>query len=504
MARVFRSKGFRSLAIALGIVAFGGILAWRVMQPKIRLATLEQIRSVVPKELLVETPSDPAAVKRYLSLTALIQSIDAKELGSVSNYSSMPPGSSRSAFGGPGGSSSTPEKPENDQQFADVERLWKNHPIVWSKLKALVDDGSIQRPPVDPKRADGFTDSVSMKGFIKALAISARLYAEHGDFGKATDLAVVDLQLVNRLFANCQYTIDYLVDIAYESIVMAAVKSMAADPRFPLPDCRRLLTTIAAAPRVDGVAAKAVQSDFLRMELIELSANPAKEFSNPRSLFSTSDPTDEAQPEPFCGTYDALATAQLAGEDFLAQMANLRKPYAEYDWSSDHRIDRLTKNLPVPDYAKEQDGIRKSWDTFRYRFVMNNSHNSVGLGLLAQMAQGSSLVELSCRWRTIHDATRVLLASRIYRASHSGRLPESTDGFVAILGGWPQDPFNGKPMQYRSKLERVYAVGVNLFDDGGDIGHGSFRDRDIGLSLMLNETRHFSPVWRIRQTNGFD
>ena len=117
---------------------------------------------------------------------------------------------------------------------------------------------------------------------------------------------------------------------------------------------------------------------------------------------------------------------------------------------------------------------------------MRLTRNSIGRELIQTLAHsGESPVLTSCEWRTIHDVARALLASRIYRASHGGKIPSSSAGLVPILGAWPQDPFNGKPMVYNAKDEVVYSTGKDLSDGGGKALGISIDDSDIGVSLKL-------------------
>ena len=53
------------------------------------------------------------------------------------------------------------------------------------------------------------------------------------------------------------------------------------------------------------------------------------------------------------------------------------------------------------------------------------------------------------------------------------------------MGEWPQDPFNGKPMIYSPSKEKVYSVGANLVDDGGDFDQRGFVLKDVGVALKL-------------------
>jgi hypothetical protein len=116
----------------------------------------------------------------------------------------------------------------------------------------------------------------------------------------------------------------------------------------------------------------------------------------------------------------------------------------------------------------------------KFRFAMNHMRNSIGGTLLGMINSKWSLVSSSCRSRVLHDVTRVFLATLIYRSEHSGALPPSADDFVPLLGGWPRDAFNGKPMIYSPQDAVVYSVGEDLIDHGGEIYEfGS----DVGISL---------------------
>jgi hypothetical protein len=107
--------------------------------------------------------------------------------------------------------------------------------------------------------------------------------------------------------------------------------------------------------------------------------------------------------------------------------------------------------------------------------------------MFSQHFSGDSADDLSCRWRTLRNATRVFLATRVYRAAHGGALPSNPQALLPLLGAWPIDFYDGKPMRYDAKKEVVYAVGKNLVDDGGDFGMrlNDPNAKDIGLSLKF-------------------
>jgi len=164
-------------------------------------------------------------------------------------------------------------------------------------------------------------------------------------------------------------------------------------------------------------------------------------------------------------------------------MENARRPLSQFDRTAMDQLAREGRGLPADVDPEKSDGISKKWDEFKYKFLMNNTRNSLGRKLMSNgLLVDSAEIEVSDKWRANRDLIRILLASRIYQATHSGHLPSTTSGFLSILGAWPTDPFNGKPMIYKPKLAMAYSVGLNLVDDGGAIS-GGWKSKDIGVLL---------------------
>lgn len=71
--------------------------------------------------------------------------------------------------------------------------------------------------------------------------------------------------------------------------------------------------------------------------------------------------------------------------------------------------------------------------------------------------------------RALHDLTRVALALRVYQLEHEGRRPATLAELApGILPAVPADPFDGKALRYDDASGKVWSVGADLKDGGGD------------------------------------
>ena len=63
----------------------------------------------------------------------------------------------------------------------------------------------------------------------------------------------------------------------------------------------------------------------------------------------------------------------------------------------------------------------------------------------------------------------------------------------AYLAAVPADPFSGNDLLFRADKTgfRVYGLGANAADDGGDVepltGLGALQTKDIGLAIRIRE-----------------
>jgi hypothetical protein len=327
----------------------------------------------------------------------------------------------------------------------------------------------------------GLSDISSTNRFVRLVTTSATLFADSGDYDTCTRLILLALELNDRMFADNGVMIDYLVTAGCHSMVMSAIQHVASRSRFPVEDCQRILSALTPSPKSDSFAGTMVRIEFQRFTLKLLPMDPRAgtwKQTNPDLFYG-----DNVDEPPFAGNYDAIETAKTIGQVCFALMQNVERPLSQCDRSVYAVVDRDAKDLPLlPDPEKFR-GFGKWWGNLKYRFLMNNTSNSVGRAYCANPMWDDTLVKTSCRWRSAREVTRVLLASRIYRSAHGGKLPESVTGFLSLLGEWPQDPYNGKQMIYRQAQEKVYSIGEDLVDDGGDIGARFGRGKDMGLTL---------------------
>lgn len=460
-----QAPGSNGPKILLGVAVFVGIfslLLWRALQPKIRTATPEQVRAVLPKVLQDPSAVDPAAQERFKKLIAILKQADFKDIDALIDT----------------------KKKAAGEAYAAVNKFWATHPTLVSDVAAVLNSGSLQALPRDPNdfKASQLI-STNSRTFIKIVEISARLYADHEEYGKSTQLHLLGISFVDKILGAGGPIIDYLVAVSHQSVVNAAIDKTALIPGLPASDCKRLLAALTPAPEKDNILAQSIKDDFQGFA-IRILPDPLKK---PKEFFQTQsdsdgEPNDTPQ-EPVVGTYDAIETTKIYGDLATTMMANAMLPLSKINRAVFTAIDKDSKTLPQEVDSSEPDGVGKTLKKWKYRFQMNNSHNSLGRQFIALNAMIENISETSYRWRAQREATRVLLASKIYRASHNGKLPDTTDGLASLLGKWPTDPYNGLPMIYNVKSQKVYSVGKNLVDDGGDIGVDLFKALDIGLSL---------------------
>lgn len=89
------------------------------------------------------------------------------------------------------------------------------------------------------------------------------------------------------------------------------------------------------------------------------------------------------------------------------------------------------------------------------------------------------------------DSARTALAALRYRARQR-RLPETLEALVPdYLAAVPADPFDGKPLRYRTDGAglAVYAVGPDGKDDGGDTERREAKAPDIGFRIRWPRTQ---------------
>lgn len=469
--------------MCVGVALLAVYLRWQFFQPKIKLASDAQIVAVLPKELLVETPVDRDAQSRYRRFMVLVNSIAKKDL--IALYGLKP---LNAVIGGP---TRAPRAIQwTDPILLARHYLSKASPI-YAKADQIVDSGPFQVERTEQSRpGTSSNSSMILRGYIQTLLLCASSMADAGDFRESTRLIASVLKLNDRLFRKNNDVADYLANVSFDAMAMTSIQKNIEAYDFPIDACSTLLNELEPAPKTDTYLSDALRTDFQVNLLRRLGRDPVAMFREVQmgdSIAKAEDIDDDFTNRvgslTVAGTFDVLETSKLLGKAELVGIRNSEKPLSQYDASMDRALELEGTGLPEPNDEANPQPFQRWWDRVKYRTRMNCARNSMGRRIAGALGSRKSAISLSCRWRAIHDATRVLLASRIYRASHGGSLPNTGEGFLPMLGEWPQDPFNGKPMIYSRINEKVYAVGDNLVDDGGKIEQHGFELKDVGVSI---------------------
>ena len=71
--------------------------------------------------------------------------------------------------------------------------------------------------------------------------------------------------------------------------------------------------------------------------------------------------------------------------------------------------------------------------------------------------------------RFLHTKSQLLLALQRYQLDHQNQLPLSLDHLLPeYVPAVPPDPYNGQALHYDAANRRIWSVGKNLTDDGGN------------------------------------
>jgi len=185
------------------------------------------------------------------------------------------------------------------------------------------------------------------------------------------------------------------------------------------------------------------------------------------------------------GTFEPVPTAQTLGKLLTLAVKSAKLPLSKYDEEISRIEESAARGLPDDPTTDMEPSWERSWKKFKFRFMMNNSKNSLGRMMISLgSVGGKSAVSVSCGWKARRELTRVLLASVLFRRDHKGELPGSLSHLVPnYLSRVPIDPFDGKSMRFNAQTKVTYCIGQDLIDNGGDISTKAFIPKDIGISL---------------------
>lgn len=150
-----------------------------------------QIRAVIPKQLLVKRPVDKVAEARFERVVNLAKSLspqDALALAeNCANLKAVASGYRRH------------HKVTKADQRALVEKIWRSHPDLESKLGEVLLSGPLSDPRDFQEVMSDMSPAIDL---VRTLVFSADSYASYRDFGRSRDLLVLALRLVDELFAD--------------------------------------------------------------------------------------------------------------------------------------------------------------------------------------------------------------------------------------------------------------------------------------------------------------
>ncbi len=439
-------------------------------EPHIQLAKLSEVESTVPPQLLEKWPRDTAAQARLLRLIGFIDSFSQKQLASLANKTST----------------------ALDRMYL-ADHLWGDERI--RNVQSLLAEGPISLP--DRELGERKDEIIShrpvyemysqLKVMARALAESASVYRQFGDQKAAARCLLIALLFQDRVQGLHGPLLQYLVASAIDGLLMHTIAAFGADPRCSAKECKLLLDAIEPAAAVDTDLVASWRAEF-QQEILPRLPNPFLDLKSPSSTKNDEDATQKQDPArtEFETTYDAITTSRLAGNLIATAMENAKTPLSQFSDKGERLQVDQAKGLPKPPTLDEMSSSRRRTSFFLFRLSTYRTPNYYGRVMISDMMGSRNITEVSARSRSLHDATRVLLATRIYRSTHGGALPRSKEALRSILGDWPTDPYDGKPMRYNSRNHVVYAVGSNLIDDGGNIGGSPNRVLDRGISLALH------------------
>ncbi len=473
---------------ALSLVLLSGC-ANKGAEQRIHLATQAEVDAVLPRELVVEPPVDAAARKRSRDFHAELD-----RLG----------GAKMQSFGIPLGLllASSPGKPSSKvkvQALVPAMAFYKAHAATIARISKILSAGSMQPDPTVRETTEGVRRELEVTELIRLVLICAEAEFDRGDYESGKAFILLGINIGDRYLEASDGVWGYLLAVLIRGIGSAGTERVARNPKVPLDTLRQILGALHASTVVDEPLIRSMRLDFQRITRRELAVNPIGLYrsldkaeqslrSNPNKLADF-----DASSNPPSGTLDAVETARKCGERVMEELANLRRPFSESDFSSeDAARQSVDQILTVHNDASPSDPILPNPEAARtpltkdeFNSRMNSGHNTMGRAICYGFLTDQVTMRNSLQGRVNVNATRVLLASAIYRRTHGGALPPTIDGFLPILGKWPVDAFNGKPMIYRAKQEKVYSVGEDLKDDGGSFTWDGTRVRDVGLSLSL-------------------
>jgi len=489
-----RGPRISKVIVGIGVVfASWTLLGFWLDRPELHLASQAEVDAVLPKELLVEPPVDRAAQRRYDALVDVAKGLNSGEVFALISPQGHSPHVHRAKY----------PTYTAAQKIKVGAKFMKSYAALYSRAAELIEAGPLQRDRSWMAKATQhdfvmrsreYKSTLALTDLVRGAAQCSVDLAQAGKFRGSRKWILFALKAVDRINDANNDVQDYLNAVLLDGIAVGNLEEIIKSPGIPVDELRTILNAVHPASKQKLDLANAFRIEFQERMRHQLTGQPINSLMVAAELPShvvdtTGNVVQEIVLEPLAGTYDATETAKMCGDRFKSLIANALRPLAQFDKSSDDFVEQQRKDLPTWDYT-EKDAVAEHPNEWRdYCHRMNTGVNTIGRRMVSHTGPGlsSNLAHVSCLYRASRDAMRVLLASRIYRRAHQGALPSTVAGFLPILGDWPQNPYDGKPMTYLPHEQKLVAknAGSNF------TAKGKVEPTDYELSLKLELTaRH--------------
>jgi hypothetical protein len=364
---------------------------------------------------------------------------------------------------------------------------------------------------------DTLADVKSTRKLTKLLRIEADQAAVEGDRAACLHALAANLQLANEcrpLEGDLSF---FLISSGNDSLADRSALTCVRLNALNRSDLREILDEVPRIGACDPAEARDIKVEFERALWVDsyLVRGTEKGF-------------DRFAKEP--GNFDALATAGILGDLFLAGEENAMR-----DWRHQSRdpaivAARATSGIPddleldeiglmEPADSRDQDSEQSGpgfwvrlaqrfgltapadssedqdpkppgygiWDRLSYRMKMNRIPNSIGRRVAGSFEDLPSVHAEAVANSTRQELVRAVVAIRLYMRDHSSRLPATLANLktAGYLDAVPMDWFACAPLRYDPMRRIIYSIGRAGVDHGGKfrVDLESRDDSDLGAFL---------------------
>jgi hypothetical protein len=313
------------------------------------------------------------------------------------------------------------------------------------------------------------------KQLTQLLCLKSKRAQVSGDYAAAASSATQAFRLGQLVTDDANLLIEWLVGIAYESIALARMNEIIADVKTSEPVLRDLLAQLDRwNPKgIERGYRQAMQEEYRFGKV----THEMLRHGNAAKIFDPNDPFRYWCRVPYC--FKLNMTTRMMVPFYRNLIENADRVYAK-------------TNFDYPGMLKYPSGTPD-------RVALYMSPNSAGKVMLLQLTPA---LEKALTKKYLIQANvaglRLKIALRLYEQKH-GQLPDDLKALVSeFIKEVPIDSYDGQPFRYSKAERRVWAIGSDLVDNGGNMRDDTemvdavpSRKCDVGLRL---ETREMKPT----------